>query len=505
MKNVNLFLSGTLCLSALNAANAKDVKPNVIFIAVDDMNDWINPLGGLKGIKTPNLDRLASMRVTFTNAHCAAPASAPSRLSVMTGVHPARSNIMHNIFYDGPEWRKDSVMKDVVTIEQFFRANGYETLAGGKIYHTLAPPWLTINQGEPESWDFWWPSAYVPATYQIPAPDKVKNPQNLKGKRPIKYFTWGAIDCKDSKMPDYQLVDWVRYELNRYREKPLFMAAGFVKPHIPWEVPRKYYDMYPLESIPELDVTADDLVDAFDHGRRSWHQFVMQNKSWKEVIQAYMASITFADAQIGRLLDVIEESPYKDNTVIVLWSDHGMHIGEKENWEKFTLWEESTRVPLMFYVPGMTKAGSKIATSVSLIDIFPTLVELVGGIVPKNCDGQSMVPLLKGEKTNHPAAITAYRFQASATGRGYAVRTDRYRYIYYPEANFEELYDHNQDPNEFVNIAYKKEMKKVIAEHRAILKERVNSLQWSKELPQGYTISKDGTVHKNDFKSLTWN
>lgn len=234
------------------------------------------------------------------------------------------------------------------------------------------------------------------------------------------------------------------------------MAAGFVKPHIPWEVPRKYYDMYPLESIPELDVTADDLVDAFDHGRRSWHQFVMQNKSWKEVIQAYMASITFADAQIGRLLDVIEESPYKDNTVIVLWSDHGMHIGEKENWEKFTLWEESTRVPLMFYVPGMTKAGSKIATSVSLIDIFPTLVELVGGIVPKNCDGQSMVPLLKGEKTNHPAAITAYRFQASATGRGYAVRTDRYRYIYYPEANFEELYDHNQDPNEFVNIAYKR-------------------------------------------------
>lgn len=504
MKNTKLFLSGILCLSSLSLASAKEVKPNVIFIAVDDMNDWVAPLGGLKGIKTPNLDRLASMGITFTNAHCAAPASAPSRLSVMTGVHPARSNIMHNILYDGPEWREEPVMKDVVTIEQFFRANGYETLAGGKIYHTLAPPWLTVNQGEPESWDYWWPSAHVPATYQIPASEKVRNPEGLKGKRPIKYFTWGPIDCKDTKMPDYQLVDWVKHELSIKRDKPLFMAAGFIKPHIPWEVPGEYFDMYPLDSIPDLEIAADDLADAFDHGRRSWHKFVVQNKSWKEIIRAYMACISFTDAQIGRLLDVIEASPYSENTIIVLWSDHGMHIGEKENWEKFTLWEESTRVPLMFYAPGVTKAGTVSGTSVSLIDIFPTLAELVGKAAPDNCDGHSLVPLLKGKKVKHPAAITAYKFQAPANGRGYAVRTDKYRYIYYPEAGFEELYDHEQDPNEFINIAYKKELKDVIAEHRTILKERVSDLKWSNELPKGYTISNDGLIRKDDFRSLKW-
>lgn len=504
MESLKLVLGGTLCLGALGVANAKETKPNVIFIAVDDMNDWVGPLGGIKGIKTPNLDRLASMGVTFTNAHCAAPASAPSRLSVMTGVHPTRSNIMHNILYDGAEWRNNDVMKDVVTIEQFFRANGYETLAGGKIYHTLAPPWLTINQGEPESWDYWWPSAYVPATYQIPASEKVRNPEGLKGKRPIKFFTWGPIDCKDTKMPDYQLVDWVRHELSIKREKPLFMAAGFVKPHIPWEVPRKYFDMYPLDSIPELEIEADDLADTFDHGRRSWHKFVMQNNSWKEIIQAYMACISFTDAQLGRLLDVIEASPYKDNTIIVLWSDHGMHIGEKENWEKFTLWEESTRVPMIFCVPGMIKAGTINTTAVSLIDIFPTLAELIGEPAPQNCDGYSMVPLLKGQKGNHPAAVTGYTFQAPARGHGYAVRTDRYRYIYYPEADFEELYDHETDPNEFVNIAYKKAMKKIVVEHRAILKERVFNLEWTNKLPEGYTVSKDGFIHKNGFKPLEW-
>ncbi len=505
MKNVKLFLGGTLCLGTLGMTIAKDVKPNVIFIAVDDMNDWVSPLGGIKGVKTPNLDRLAAMGVTFTNAHCAAPASAPSRLSVMTGVHPARSNMMHNIPYDGAEWRKDPVMKDVVTIEQFFRANGYETLAGGKIYHTLAPPWLTLNQGEPESWDYWWPSAYVPSAYQIPATEKTRNPEGMRGKRPIKYFTWGAIECKDTKMPDYQLVDWVKHELSVKRDKPLFMAAGFIKPHIPWEVPKKYFDMYPLDSIPILDIRADDLEDAFDHGRRSWHKFVMQNAYWKKVIQSYMACISFTDAQIGRLLDVIEKSQYNKNTIIVLWSDHGMHIGEKENWEKFTLWEESTRVPLLFYVPGMTKGGTVNSTSVSLIDIFPTLAELVGETPPANCDGQSMVPLLKGEKANHQAAITAYKFQAPASGRGYAVRTDRYRYIYYPEAGLEELYDHQKDPNEFVNIAYKKDSRKIIAEHRAILNERVPNMKWSNETPKGYTITVDGLIHKDDFESLLWN
>lgn len=504
MKHVKLLLCSTLCFSLFGIMSGKNVKPNVIFIAVDDMNDWITPLGGFKGIKTPNLERLASMGVTFTNAQCAAPASAPSRLSVMTGVHPVRSGIMHNIPYDGPEWRENEVMKNVVTMEQFFKANGYETLAGGKIYHTLAPPWLTSNQGEAESWDFWWPSAYIPSAYQIPAQDKVKYPDGIVGKRPIKHFTWGSIDCNDNKMADYQLVDWVKHELSIKREKPLFLAAGFIKPHIPWEVPKKYFDRYPLDSIPDLDIKENDLEDAFDHGRRDWHKFIVQNKSWKKVIQSYMACISFTDAQIGRLLDVIENSSYKENTIIVLYSDHGMHIGEKENWEKFTLWEESTRVPLFFCVPGTTKVGTTNHTPVSLIDIFPTLSELIGKSAPENCDGHSLVQLLKGKDVEHPAPITAYRFQNPTNDCGFAVRANRYRYIYYPNIGLEELYDHELDPNEFVNIAYKKEMKKTVGNLRLILGNRVTNLNYSNDIPVGYTISDDGTIHKDGFKPLEW-
>lgn len=491
-------IAGSICFLSLLPAVAQD-KPNVIFIAVDDMNDWVSPLGGTDNINTPNLDRLAGMGVTFTNAHCAAPASAPSRLSVMTGVSPARSGVMNNIWYDGPQWRNNDVLRNVMTLEQFFKANGYETLAGGKIYHTLAPPWLTINQGEGDSWDFWWPSASMPLPYQISAPEEVSHPADIVGTRPNKYFTWGPIDCTDDKMIDHQLVEWAKYELGRERSGPLFMAVGFFRPHMPWEVPQKYFDMYPLDSIQCPEICENDLEDAFDHGRRNWHRFVLRNDEWKHVLQAYKASISFADAQIGRLLDAIEASRYRENTVIVLWSDHGMHMGEKENWEKFTLWEESTRVPLFFYVPGVTQGGVRNDAPVSLIDIYPTLADLIGKTVPETCDGESLVPLLKGEKVRHEYPLTAYRFDNS---RGYSVRTEKYRYIYYPEAGLEELYDHESDPDEFFNIAYEKEHKKVVRMFRRMLAERVSGLQEPDSQIPGYKISEDGAVRNENFKPL---
>lgn len=476
-------------------------KPNVLFIAVDDMNDWISPLGGIAGLKTPNLERLAGMSMTFTNAHCASPASAPSRLSVMTGVHPARSGIATNVWYDGPEWRNNPELKEVQTIEQFFGANGYENLAGGKLYHSLAPPWLVTNQAEPDNWDFWFPSPYVPMPYQVRAEPSVIFPENTVGERPNPYFTWGALQHSDEKMIDYQLVDWAKYELNRKRDKPLFMAVGLFRPHMPWEVPQKYFDLYPLETIPDLVIRDDDLNDAFDHGRRHWHQFVLDNHQWKHVLQAYMASISFADAQLGRLLDALEESPYRDNTIIVLWSDHGMHMGEKENWEKFTLWEESTRVPLFISAPGITIPGSTCSAPVSLVDIYPTLAELIGEKPPRNCDGESLVPILSNRTTSHDPVIIAYEYEFGR-GTGYAVRSDRYRYIYYPTIGLEELYDHKNDPQEFHNIAYKKEQKQIVKQHREALAKKVAMLQWSEKAPKGYTIQKDGSIRKNDFVLL---
>lgn len=221
-------------------------KPNVLFIAIDDLNDWIAPLSAFPIAITPNFTRLAKMSMTFTNAHCASPSCAPSRIAVMTGVHPAKSDIMKNKGGDGPFWRQVPALSQIQTMEQFFKANGYTTLAGGKIYHTLAPPRTIINQAEPESWDFWFPSVHVPIPFQPRAPEEVIHPKNTIGVHPD-YFTWGPIPVADEKMADYHIVDWANYELGQVQSKPFFMAVGIIKPHDPWEVPQKYFDLYPLE------------------------------------------------------------------------------------------------------------------------------------------------------------------------------------------------------------------------------------------------------------------
>ncbi|MCZ6674774.1 MAG: sulfatase [Verrucomicrobia bacterium] len=487
-------LSWAACAQKQKPTN-KD-KPNVLFIAIDDLNDWIEPLEGLPASMTPNFVRFAKMSKTFTNAHCASPACSPSRISVMTGVHPATSGIMKNIAGDGPVWRQNSVLSNVQTIEQFFREKGYKTLAGGKIYHTLAPPRTIINQGEPESWDFWFPSAHIPIPFQVRAPEDVIYPQNTIGEIPSAYFTWGPIPVDDDKMADYHIVDWAIHELSRDHDKPLFLAVGLTKPHDPWEVPQKYFDKFPLDSIPSVESKKNDVEDAFDHGRRQLHKFILQNNQEKKVIQSYLASVSFTDAMLGRLLDGLAESRFKDNTIIVLWSDHGMHMGEKENWEKFTLWERSTRVPLFIVAPGITNAGTKTDATVSLLDIYPTLAELIGETPPKHCDGVSLVPLLKDQKFTHDPVVMAYQFRED---NAYAVRSSRYRYIYYPFIGLEELYDLETDKHEWNNIAYKSDIKTVIVEHRKYLLDKVPDLKWTNKVPAGYKLLNDDTIRKIDF------
>lgn len=496
-------------LHTLFAQNAKQ-KPNVLFIAIDDMNDYVSILKGIPGVKTPNLERLAKRSMLFTNAQCAAPACAPSRLSIMTGVHPAHSGVMNNTNADGPYWRKIPLLSSIPTMEQFFKKNGYHTLAGGKIYHSLAPPWTQLNQADPDGWDFWFPSVHVPIPYQVRAPEKDIYHSEWKGNLPNPYFTWYPLKVQDEKMADNQTVDWANYEMMQKQEKPLFLAVGLFKPHMPWEVPQKYFDMYPLSSVPDIKIKENDLEDAFDHGRRLWHKYVLENNQWKKALQAYMACLTFADDELGRLLDGLEKSPLKDNTIIVLWSDHGMHFGEKENWEKFTLWEEATRVPLMFSVPGVTKGGTVCSTPVSLIDIYPTLAELIGETPPPSCDGQSLVPLLKNQTREHNTPVTAYNFDRGSrtayypmdSGPGYAVRTERYRYIYYPSNGLEELYDHQNDENEWDNIAYKPANHTTILDLRKRMIRVAPDLVWTNATPRGYTIRADGTVRKNDFIPL---
>ena len=485
-------------------------KPNILFIAVDDLNDWAGFLGGHKGMKihTPNIDKLAAASMIFTNAHTPAPACAPARAAILTGVHHTRSGVENVHWEDGPQWRNFPGLEDVETLEQFFKNRGYTTLGAGKIYHSQAPPWTPTSQVEPANRDFYYPSSYISHPYQIRAPKEVIYPEDVDNKtRPggkvsgeNSWWTWGPIPVPDEKMADYHVIDWANYQLSLDHDKPFFLAAGVWKPHDPWEVPQKYFDMYPLEDIVLPPYKENDLDDAFDHGRRWIHKWVEDNNQWEKVVQSYAAAITFSDAMVGRLLDTIKNSKYADNTIIVLWSDHGMHMGEKENIEKFTLWERSTRVPLIISAPGQTRAGSSSNQPVSLMDMYPTLVELSGFDLPEHLDGNSLVPLIKDPTAKTLPIISSYKFSWTKTPfTGHAVRSERYRYIYYPDIGLEELYDHMSDPNEWDNVAYKKANRKIIENHRKVLLEMLPKLTWSKKTPEGYTVDKKGNVRRNSI------
>jgi arylsulfatase A-like enzyme len=253
-------------------------------------------------------------------------------------------------------------------------------------------------------------------------------------------------------MKDYHIAQYGIDYLGKEHEKPFFLGVGFVKPHLPWYVPRKYFEQFPLESIVLPKVLASDLDDIPQAGRKMAkpdgdHAKVVKNDQWKLAVQGYLASILFLDAQVGRVMDALEKSPHANNTIVVLWGDHGWHLGEKEHWRKFALWEEATRVPLIFSVPGMTSAGAKCERTVTLLDLYPTLVELCSLPAREGLEGNSIVPLLKDSTAawDKPAITTHGR-------NNHAVRSERYRYIRYADGS-EELYDHQSDPLEWKNLA----------------------------------------------------
>ena len=377
----------------------------------------------------------------------------------MTGVRPSTSGV----YYNAQSWRKSEVMKDALTLPEFFRGKGYSAVGGGKIFHCLS--WITDRYGkqrnDPDIWDDYFPSKTQPMP-EAAWPEGVEKRDNgyvhwegfggagIKG-RPSHFFDWLALDKEDSEMADYKVVDWAISELNKKHDKPFFQAVGIFRPHIPWFVPQKYFDLYPLDKLKLPEILEGDLDDCSEIGqkfcRRDWQTWLVKHDKWKEAVQGYLASISFADAQLGRLLDAFDASDYADNTVIVLWSDHGMHIGEKEHWEKFTLWEESTRVPLMIAGPSVKQPGRKSNQSVSLLDVYPTLVELCGYETFDQLEGQSLVNLL------HDPAATRKRPAITTWGKNnHAVRTERWRYIHYNNGD-QELYDHNNDPDEYHNLA----------------------------------------------------
>ena len=440
-------LSGILVAEA--SAADRTARPNVLFIALDDLNDWVGCLGGHPQAKTPNIDRLAKRGTLFTRAYCPAPACLPSRAATLTGVAPYRSGCYVN---SPTQTWQDILLPISDPLPAHLRACGYETAGAGKIYHHY--------QNHPDSWDDFWPSknlqfppTHSPAKKNRPAFDKKPRSQNW-----YMAFNWGPIDKDVEETGDWMSMKFVSQKLqeNRDKEKPFFLACGIYRPHVPWFVPRKYFDMFPLDKIQLPPRKVDDYSDIPKGASRSgpcvYYNVLDANGYHAQAVQAYLASIAYADELVGRLLKNLDASDHADNTIVVLWSDHGWHLGEKLTYRKFTLWEEACRVPLIVALPKSMQDDYRVGTScsrpVNLLDLYPTLIELCGTESPRQeFDGHSLVPLLKNPAADWDhGSITSHGFRKDS------IRTERWRFTRYAN-DAVELYDHDKDPYEWTNLA----------------------------------------------------
>jgi arylsulfatase A-like enzyme len=414
-------------------------RPNVLFIAIDDLRDWTGYLGSRQA-KTPRLDRLASQGVYFTRSYCASPVCNPSRTALLTGLRPGSTGVYGN----AADWR--SIVPDAVTLPQHFKRSGYHVVGAGKIYHGSFP--------RVSDWDEFFPRAPRDGAPRKEA-DAPVNPDAPAPGGGVGGIGFRALDCEDSDMPDYWTVEYALRQLAGRHEKPFFIACGLVKPHLPWNVPRKYFDLFPLDRIELPPVKEDDLDDVPPAGVRMAnpggdHAAILLSGRWKEAVQAYLAAIAFTDAMVGRLLDGLARSPHADSTIVCLWSDHGWHLGEKRHWRKFTLWEESARAPFIMVVPGLTRPAACHRT-IDFMCIYPTLCDLCGIPVPPHVQGESIRKLLADPASpwDRPAVTTYLR-------GNHTVRDERWRYIRYADGG-EELYDHDRDPQEWTNVAGREE------------------------------------------------
>lgn len=440
-----------LCLVCSSLA-AERKQPNVLFISVDDLNDWVGCLGGHPLTKTPNIDKLAKSGVLFANAHCAAPSCNPSRTSIFTGIPPHRSGMYNNL-----QSMRD-VLPNAELIPKCFSRQGYWSAGAGKLLHYKI---------DPQSWDDYFPKKQTDDP--LPPTHYPKNrPVSLPVGGPWQYVEtdWAQLDIGlEDFGGDYLVTEWISKQLQKEHDKPFFLACGIYRPHEPWFVPKEYFRDFPLDKItPGPGYKENDLDDVPAAGqklaRNRYFPHIQKHNQWMQAIQAYLASIHFADAMIGRVLDALEKSPYKDNTIVVLWSDHGWHLGEKEHWQKFTGWRIGTRVPLIIRVPG-GKSNVICEAPVSLADLYRTLTDLCGIIPPKEVGTRSLVPLLNDPAADWPhVAVTQLGDPAE-----FAVSARSWRYIHYRNGE-EELYDISTDPLEWTNLASQSKYSAKLAELR---------------------------------------
>jgi arylsulfatase A-like enzyme len=431
-------------------AVATAARPNVLFIAIDDQNDWIGVLGGHPQAKTPHIDALAARGTLFLNAHCQAPLCNPSRASLLTGLRPSTTGI-HGL---SPGLRNVDTTKQRVTLPQHLRQSGYWAYSCGKIYHDGSIP----QKLRADEFDLWGPSPGMPKP-----PAKIV--KEGAGNHPL--MDWGVFPENDEDQADWKIasaaIDAMR---SAPTDKPFFIACGFRLPHVPCYASQKWFDLYPNDNslLPPVQENERAALPSF-----SWYLHwklpeprlapIKQANQWLPHVRAYLACTSFMDSQVGRVLAELKASGKSDNTIIVLWSDHGYHLGEKEIFGKNTLWERSARVPLIFAGPGVP-GGQKVARPAELLDIYPTLIDLLNLPPRDGLEGHSLLPQIKDPAVPRPwPAITTHN------QGNHAIRTERYRYIHYADGS-EELYDMQADPHEFKNLAKDPAHTTTLAEHR---------------------------------------
>jgi len=484
---------------------------NVIIIICDDLNDSVEGMGGHVQAQTPNIDRLIDMGVQFTNAHANAPICGPSRASLWTGIYPSKTGYYgHN--QQQNRWRNFPIMTDAITIMEHYNNNGYKLYGSGKVFHNGHEDNSVFNQpldGGPSSFGpFPWDGSTMHSWGKPQAFGHSIMPPNIRDSKwggfaplseipTVDDYTGWMKDWEEpwnfqyesemdrGLMPDEITSIWVSEKLNETHDNPFFIVAGMNRPHTPRYAPKEFFDMFPLEIIilpPYLENDLNDTPSILwenNYQSSALTRFLEDSAEtnigsemwWKKWVQSYLACVAFVDHQVGVILDSLENSQYADNTIVIFTSDHGYHMGEKNFLSKTTIWEESTRIPLVVYAPGVSVAGEKVAHPVSLIDIYPTLIDL--SALPENpniggngylLDGYSIRPFLEnpinGTWNGPPVALNHLHgnvnpddnIPSPIAENHHSVRSSRYRYTLTSDGE-EEFYDHLNDPNEWNNLA----------------------------------------------------
>ncbi|MDO6801805.1 sulfatase [Wenyingzhuangia sp. 1_MG-2023] len=481
-----------VCVSAYT----QNKQPNVLFIAIDDLNDWIETLGGNKQAITPNMDKFTKQgAMVFKNAVCAAPICGPSRSAILSGFLPSTSGVYGNAH--------DMVFSDVVkknaTLPEYFSKNGYHTLSNGKMFHkhvtkngmTDFGAWAfdEFARGRRYNNDKADPKFLTSSKGGIINGKKSPEFKDKKSK-----LSWGPTKDSFEETVDYAVADWATKQLERKFDKPFFMSVGFIKPHLPWFVPKEFFDLYNVDEIEDVIVKEDDLEDITNaEGKPLFkptgeYKWIQKHGLGKEATRAYLANISFVDKCLGMVMDALEKSDHADNTIVVVWGDHGWHLGEKLRYLKNTLWAEAVKPPLMVRVPGMNKT-IYCEKPVSLLDLYPTLVSLCDLPKKKNIEGHDFSKLLKNSK-----ATWEYPGLTVSTA-GTSVLTEAYHYIQYVSGE-EELYDVKKDPREWNNLAHNKLYSKVINDLKKwVPKNRANPKKEHYQKPKNYVdADQDPTI-----------